>query len=187
MGATKLVTEGIARHLNGRTKFMSVRFGNVLDSNGSVIPTFRKQIDQGGPVTVTDRRMTRYFMTIPEAAQLILKAASIGNGGELFVLDMGTPVKIVDLAENLIRLSGRIPGKDIKIIFTGKRKGEKIHERLFNDQEKLQSTKEGKIFITKSLGFDTIKLPNILETLQIYLAKNQKSKIVTFLKNISKN
>ena len=171
MGATKLITEGIGKMLNSQktklmlnngTKFIAVRFGNVLDSYGSVIPIFRKQIEEGGPVTVTDRKMTRYFMTIPEAAQLILKAASIGCGGELFVLDMGQPVKILDLAEAMIRLSGLIPGEDIAIKFIGKRLGEKISEEIFSKKEKLISTKEGKIFISKSSGFDISKLPFFL-------------------------
>lgn len=167
MGATKLVTEGIGKMLNSqKTKFIAVRFGNVLDSYGSVIPIFRKQIEEGGPVTVTDKEMTRYFMTIPEAAQLILKAASIGCGGELFVLDMGQPVKILDLAEVMIRLSGFIPGKDIAIEFIGKRPGEKISEEIFSEKEKLSATKEGKIFISKSSGFDIRKLPIFLRKIE---------------------
>src|SRR5258708_30797213 len=121
--------------INGKTKFMSVRFGNVLGSYGSVVPIFRKQIEQGGPLTITDKRMTRFFMTIPEAAQLILKAGSFGEGGELFVLDMGKPVKIIDLAEQMIRLSGLIPEKDIKIVDTEGREDEKINEKLFNVKE----------------------------------------------------
>jgi FlaA1/EpsC-like NDP-sugar epimerase len=166
MGATKLIAEGIIKSLNGKTKFMIVRFGNVLDSNGSVIPIFKKQIENGGPVTVTDKRMTRYFMTIPEAANLILKAASIGRGGELFVLDMGEPVRIIELAENLIRLSGYIPGKDVQVVFTGIRKGEKLSEVLFNDKEKLVSTKEGKIFRTESFGIEIKKMNTILKRLK---------------------
>lgn len=154
MGMTKLIAESIVSDLNsrGKTKFMIVRFGNVLGSNGSVIPIFRKQIESGGPVTITDPKMTRFFMTIPEAAQLIIKAGSIGNGGELFVLDMGNPVRILELAEQMIRLSGFVPGDEIKIVFTGKRKGEKISEILFNEKEKLTSTKDGKIFKTESFG-----------------------------------
>lgn len=162
MGATKLVTEGIGKSLNGKTKYMAVRFGNVLDSFGSVIPTFKKQIAKGGPLTITDKRMTRYFMTIPEAAQLILKAGQMGNGGELYVLDMGEPVKIVDLAENLIRLSGYIPGKDIEISYTGIRPGEKLKEKLLNKKETLVLTQDPKIFRTESLGFDIEKLEESL-------------------------
>jgi FlaA1/EpsC-like NDP-sugar epimerase len=166
MGATKLVTEGIGKSLNGKTKYMAVRFGNVLDSFGSVIPTFKKQIAKGGPLTITDKRMTRYFMTIPEAAQLILKAGQMGNGGELYVLDMGEPVKIVDLAENLIRLSGYIPGKDIEIAFTGIRPGEKLKEKLLNKKETLVLTQDPKIFRTESLGFDIEKLEESLTNLK---------------------
>ncbi len=175
MGATKLVTESLGKLYNkkGKTKYMAVRFGNVLDSFGSVVPTFRKQIEEGGPITITDKRMTRYFMTIPEAAQLILKAAAMGKGGELFVLDMGNPVKIVDLAENMIRLSGLIPNEDIQIKYTGKRKGEKIRESLFNKKEKenLIKTKDEKIFVSQSDGIDIRKLPTSLKRFQ-QLVKN---------------
>lgn len=167
MGATKLVTEGIGKMLNSdKTKFMAVRFGNVLGSYGSVVPIFMKQIEGGGPVTITDKRMTRFFMTIPEAAQLILKAANIGQGGELFVLDMGRPVKIVELAESVIRLSGFVPYKDIKIEFVGVRKGEKITEKTLTKSEKLGSTKDGKIFVSESSGFNIKMLPQFIETIK---------------------
>ncbi len=171
MGATKLITEGIGKMLNGKTKFMAVRFGNVLGSYGSVVPIFRKQIENGGPLTITDKRMTRFFMTIPEAAQLILKAGSLGDGSELFVLDMGKPVKIVDLAEQMIRLSGLIPEKDIDIVYTGVRKGEKIKEKLFNGKErkKMVKTNDEKIFITESFGFDIKRLPKSLEKLEKFV------------------
>jgi FlaA1/EpsC-like NDP-sugar epimerase len=178
MGATKLITEGIGKKLNGETKYMAVRFGNVLDSFGSVIPTFKKQIAKGGPVTITDKRMTRYFMTIPEAAQLILKAAQMGDGGELFVLDMGEPVKITDLAENLIRLSGLIPGKDIEITYTGKRPGEKLREKLLNTMEVLLPTQDTKISKTQSFGFDIKKLDSSLIALEDHLKEGNKVKIV---------
>ena len=184
MGITKLITEGLAKIYNGKTKFMAVRFGNVLDSFGSVIPTFRKQILQGGPVTITDKRMTRYFMTIPEAAQLIIKAGVIGNGGELFVLDMGKPVKIIDLANNMIRLSGFIPNKDIKIIYTGVRKGEKISEKLFIDKESVMTHKEGKIFVTKSMGLDINKLQSRLSKLKDLATSGQKTDLVRELKSL---
>lgn len=178
MGATKLITEEIGKMLNGpQTRFISVRFGNVLDSYGSVVEVFRKQIEGGGPVTVTDKRMTRFFMTIPEAVHLILKAALLGRGGELFVLDMGIPVKIVDLAEQMIRLSGHIPGKDIKIVYTRKRKGEKISERLFSKSEELTVTKNGKIFIAKRSSFEKAKLTTFLRNIK-RIAGEGKPKVI---------
>lgn len=186
MGATKLIAEALTKKLTGRTKFVSVRFGNVLGSYGSVVPIFRKQIELGGSVTITDKRMTRYFMTIPEAAQLILKAASIGKGGELFVLDMGKPVKIVDLAENMIRLSGFIPGKDIRIVFTGKRPGEKLHEDLFTKKEEMVSTREKKIYITKSLGIDLGKPTKTLGRLKTLAENGEDKKVRKELKRIVK-
>ncbi len=153
MGATKRITELIIQDMasKSKTKFMAVRFGNVLGSNGSVIPIFQKQIENGGPVTVTDPNVVRFFMTIPEAARLVLQAGGIGESGRIFVLDMGEPVKINDLAKNLIRLSGYIPNKDIDIVYTGLRAGEKLYEELIMDDEKddLTVTYHNKIFITK--------------------------------------
>ncbi len=148
MGATKQVAEKIVHMMNDTydTKYITVRFGNVLGSRGSVIPLFRKQIAAGGPVTVTDERMTRYFMTIPEAAQLVLQAGSMGKAGEVFLLDMGEPVKIVDLARNMIRLSGLEPDKDIQITFTGLRPGEKLYEELLTAGEGTSKTTHTKIF-----------------------------------------
>lgn len=153
MGASKRVTELILQALQGyETKFMAVRFGNVVGSSGSVVPMFRKQIEAGGPVTVTHPEMTRYFMTIPEAAQLIIQAGAIGEGGEIFILDMGTPVRIVDMAGDLIRLSGKEPDKDIRIIFTGPRPGEKLYEELITADENVIKTNHKKIMMLKSNG-----------------------------------
>lgn len=148
MGATKRVAEKVVLSMNCTytTKFITVRFGNVLGSRGSVIPLFRKQIEAGGPVTVTDPGMTRYFMTIPEASQLVLQAGAMGQGGEVFLLDMGEPVKIVDLANNMIRLSGLEPNKDIRIEFTGLRPGEKKYEELLTAEEGTNTTTHKKIF-----------------------------------------
>ncbi|MGD0015453.1 MAG: polysaccharide biosynthesis protein, partial [Bryobacteraceae bacterium] len=146
MGLTKRVSELLIGSLqNGGTKFVSVRFGNVLGSNGSVIPVFKKQIAAGGPVTVTHPEMRRYFMTIPEAVQLVLQASTMGSGGEIFVLDMGQPVKIVDLARNLILLSGLRPDEDIRIAFTGVRPGEKLYEELSTYEENTVPTFHEKI------------------------------------------
>jgi FlaA1/EpsC-like NDP-sugar epimerase len=127
------------------TRLMTVRFGNVLGSSGSVVPLFKRQIAAGGPVTVTDERMTRFFMTIPEAVRLVIQAGAMGQGGETFVLDMGNPVRIVDLAREMIRLSGLEPDRDIEIVFTGNRGAEKLDEKLFNDGEQVVGTSHPKI------------------------------------------
>ena len=148
MGATKRFIEKIIQSMdNDTTKFVAVRFGNVLGSNGSIIPLFKKQIENGGPLTITDRRIIRYFMTIPEAVSLVLQAATFGKGGEIFVLDMGKPVKIIDLAEKMIRLAGYIPYQDIKINEIGLRPGEKLYEELLFDKENVTTTSNQLIFV----------------------------------------
>jgi len=168
MGATKRVAELYCQHLATRseTRFVTVRFGNVLGSDGSVIPLFQQQIASGGPVTVTHREITRYFMTIPEASQLILEAAVVGQGGEIFVLDMGEPVKISYLAEQLILLSGKKPGEDIEIIYTGLRPGEKLYEELFHSAEQLRSTAHAKLLLADSRSVDGPAFESGLENLQ---------------------
>lgn len=175
MGATKRIAEIYVQSLNSKilkenktgTKFITTRFGNVLGSNGSVIPRFREQIEKGGPVTVTHPEITRYFMTIPEACQLVIEAGSMGQGGEIFVFDMGKSVKIVDLAQKMIKLSGYIPNQDIEIKFTGLRPGEKLYEELLNDLENTLPTHHQKIMIAKVRDNDfatiSIQLEKLLE------------------------
>src|SRR5213076_1766667 len=157
MGASKALAEWAvegaqAHHPN--TRYATVRFGNVLGSSGSVVPIFRRQIAVGGPVTVTDPRMTRYFMTIPEAVQLIIRSGSLAHGGEIFVLEMGEPVKILDLARNMIKLSGQEPDVDIAIEIIGPRPGEKVHEDLFNPDERARPTGAEKIVAAERTPLD---------------------------------
>lgn len=173
MGATKRICEMIIQTYNNRseTEFVAVRFGNVLGSNGSVIPLFKKQIAEGGPVTVTDPNIIRYFMTIPEAVSLVLQAGAYAKGGEIFVLDMGEPVRIVDLAENLIKLSGYKVGEDIEIKFTGLRPGEKMYEERLMEEEGMQQTANKMISIGKPIQLDEEKFLKQLEELSNYVVQ----------------
>lgn len=169
MGATKRVTELIMQAMNqeSETDFVSVRFGNVLGSNGSVVPLFRKQIAMGGPITLTHPDITRYFMTITEAVSLVMEAASMAHGGEIFILDMGNPIKILDLAKNMIRLSGLVPDQDIKIEFVGLRPGEKLYEELVMSEEGVDKSSNSKIFIAHPSGVPLSKVNDYLYTLQV--------------------
>jgi FlaA1/EpsC-like NDP-sugar epimerase len=186
MGMTKRVAEIYCQNLSTRssTHFITVRFGNVLGSAGSVIPLFQKQIAAGGPVTVTHSQITRYFMTIPEAAQLILQAGTMGKGGEIFVLDMGEPVKISYLAEQLIRLSGKKPGEDIEIIYTGLRPGEKLYEELFHASEKLAGTTHPKILLANSRSMDFSQLEQALDKLALACGTDDERQIYALLSEL---
>jgi FlaA1/EpsC-like NDP-sugar epimerase len=167
MGASKRIAEIFCQNFNqhSSTRFITVRFGNVLGSDGSVVPRFRAQIEAGGPVTVTHPEMTRYFMTIPEACQLILQAESMGSGGEIYVLDMGEAVSITYLAEQMIRLSGNEPGKDIEIVYTGLRPGEKLFEELFHEKEQLVGTQHEKIFLAHHRKIEWELLDNTIRNM----------------------
>lgn len=193
MGASKRIAEIYVQSLffhsqrthDGRsTQFITTRFGNVLGSNGSVIPLFRKQIAQGGPVTVTHRDIIRYFMTIPEACSLVLQAATMGHGGEIFVFDMGQPVKIYDLAKRMISLSGLQPGKDIEIIETGLRPGEKLYEELLNDKEKTMATAHNKIMVAKVRIYDFAEVLEHFDALRPITLQSRYTDIVAEMKNI---
>ena len=185
MGASKRICEMIIQTYNKRseTEYVAVRFGNVLGSNGSVIPLFKKQIERGGPVTVTDPNIVRYFMTIPEAVSLVLQAGAYAKGGEIFVLDMGEPVKILDLAKNLILLSGHKPDEDIQIVFTGLRPGEKLYEEMLMDEEGLQDTENNLIHIGKPIELDEGKFLEQLEELKEYVV-TEPSDIREWVKEI---
>jgi FlaA1/EpsC-like NDP-sugar epimerase len=181
MGASKRIaeiyTQSLYKHLSmtsqhkgaanvlPHTRFITTRFGNVLGSNGSVIPRFQKQLEEGGPITVTHPDITRYFMTIPEACQLVLEAGSMGKGGEIFVFDMGRPVKIVDLAYKMIRLAGKVPDVDIRIVYSGLRPGEKLYEELLNNSENTLPTYHEKILIAKVREYDFVWVQTQIEEL----------------------
>mgnify|MGYP000417514589 CR=1 FL=1 len=185
MGASKRCCEMIVQYLaqqhEGRTEFVTTRFGNVLGSNGSVIPLFKRQIEQGKPVTVTHPDIIRYFMTIPEAVSLVMEAAAIAEGGEIFVLDMGKPVRIVTLAENLIRMYGKEPYVDVPIQFTGLRPGEKIKEELLMNEEGLQKTSNKLIFIGKQIEIDEATFAAKLRILRDAALKNDEELAVSAL------
>ena len=187
MGASKRAAEIYCQNLNQRqqnTAFITTRFGNVLGSAGSVVPLFQKQIEQGGPVTVTHPDMTRYFMTIPEAVSLILQAGSMGSGGEIFVLDMGSPMKITDLAEQMIHLSGLELGKDVEIQFTGLRPGEKLYEELFHEQEALVATQHPKIMLSGYRDMNWSDLQAMLVRLQAACVAREVEKVKVLLKEL---
>ncbi len=198
MGASKRIAEIFAQSFfnyitNGLnkdkkedfpTRFVTTRFGNVLGSNGSVIPRFKQQLEKGGPVTVTHPDITRYFMTIPEACQLVIEAGVMGNGGEIFVFDMGKPVKIIDLANKMIRLSGKTPGEDIEVVFTGLRAGEKLYEELLNNSENTIHTYHEKIMIASVKEYDFIYINNKIEQLIDCAKKHYTFETVGLMKEI---
>ena len=186
MGASKRAAEIFCQNLNPRssTRFITVRFGNVLGSAGSVVPLFRKQIEMGGPVTVTHHKITRYFMMVKEASQLILQSGAMGSGGEIFVLDMGEPIRISYLAEQMIRLSGKVPGEDIDILYTGLRPGEKLYEELFHEQEALQRTGHAKILLARHRDFDWQRLGNIMDSLRQACLEYDEARLRLLLKEL---
>ncbi len=186
MGATKRIVEMVlqAKAKNSKTKFMAVRFGNVLGSNGSVVPLFKKQIEGGGPVTVTHPDAMRYFMSVYEAVRLVLQAGAIGKGGEIFILDMGEQIKIVDLAKNLIALSGLKPEKDISIKFIGLRPGEKLREQTLHDAERDEVTKHNKIYITQPNDFDSRKLRSQIKELEKLIKIRNEREIIRKIRDI---
>lgn len=186
MGTTKRVAEIYCQNLNARTDthFITVRFGNVLGSVGSVVPLFQKQLEKGGPLTVTHPDIQRYFMTIPEASQLILQAMVNGSGGEIFVLDMGEPIKINYLAEQMIRLAGKVPGKDIQIQYTGLRPGEKLFEELFHPSEQLVQTEHEKLFKAKFREIDWNELTQTLRMINSACSTHQHMELLILLKSL---
>lgn len=186
MGTTKRAAEIFCQNLDGHSsvRFVTVRFGNVLGSAGSVVPLFQKQIKEGGPVTVTHPEITRYFMTIPEACQLIMQSGMMGSGGEIFVLDMGEPIKISYLAEQMIRLSGKVPDEDISIIYTGLRPGEKLYEELFHENEALQSTRHSQILLARHREFDWGRLNEVIECLELACKGYDEAELRKLLKEL---
>lgn len=192
MGCSKRIAEiyvqSLNRHIDNspepHTSFVTTRFGNVLGSNGSVIPVFKKQIEQGGPITVTHPEITRYFMTIPEACQLVLEAGVMGNGGEILIFDMGQSVKILDLAKKMIRLSGLEPGKDIDIVFTGLREGEKLFEELLNQTENTIPTHHEKIMIAKVQEYEYTEINSFVELFNDLINDKNELKMVALMKEL---
>jgi FlaA1/EpsC-like NDP-sugar epimerase len=186
MGASKRLAELVAQDVGrtSQTRFVAVRFGNVIGSNGSAVPIFQEQIRKGGPLTITDKRMRRYFMTIPEASQLVLQASTIGKGGEVFILHMGEPVKILELAETLIALSGLRPHHDIEIVETGIRPGEKLNEELKFESEETLPTSHPKIFINKIATLDNAAIKTALERLAQLVETSDEAELRTFLSEI---
>lgn len=189
MGTTKriceMIVQNIGQNSDGNTIFVAVRFGNVLGSNGSVLPLFKEQLAEGGPLTVTHPDIVRYFMTIPEAVSLVLEAGSMGEkSGEIYVLDMGNPVKILTLAENLIKMSGFVPYKDIDIVFTGLRPGEKLYEELLQDEESVRETSNKKIFIGSPLKMDADRFFTDLLELKSAAYENDQNKVMHKLKEL---
>jgi FlaA1/EpsC-like NDP-sugar epimerase len=186
MGASKRIAEIYIQALNkiSKTKFITTRFGNVLGSNGSVIPRFRKQIEEGGPLTITHPDISRYFMTIPEACQLVLEAGCMGKGGEIFVFDMGNSVKIVDLARKMLRLSGLVEGKDIEIVYTGLRPGEKLYEELLADSENTLPTHHPQILIGKVKEYEVNEVRAKVNELISLFGTQNNIEIVSMMKKI---
>jgi FlaA1/EpsC-like NDP-sugar epimerase len=184
MGASKRIAEILIQsQINSTTKFITTRFGNVLGSNGSVIPLFKKQIEHGGPITITDERITRYFMTISEACQLVLEACSMGNGSEIYVFDMGESVRIIDLAKKMIKLSGLEINKDIEIKITGLRPGEKLYEELLATEENTKPTHHPKILIAQVRKNNINIYEKINQLIQLYYHQNN-IEIVKLMKEI---
>jgi FlaA1/EpsC-like NDP-sugar epimerase len=186
MGASKRVAEIYTQSMNplNSTRFITTRFGNVLGSNGSVIPLFEKQIRKGGPLTITHPEVTRFFMTIPEACQLVLEASIMGQGGEIYIFDMGESVKIVDLARKMVKLSGLELGKDIQITYTGLRPGEKLYEELLNDKENNIATHHPQIMIAKVQEYNHNEITEHIETLKRLADKEDNTAIVKEIKSV---